>query len=110
MKRVKINVEKGTHADTILHHLYRLKVIADQTKAANHRNQPGNKTITNETFQRLYWKFGTPSATPSTLLLVHRRVSIDLSRDLIQSQATKHKDTHTRERELLNTPTNDRIR
>ncbi|WZZ40224.1 hypothetical protein YC2023_036483 [Brassica napus] len=44
MKRVKINVEKGTHADTILHHLHRLKVVADLTKAANHRNQPGNKT------------------------------------------------------------------
>ncbi|CAN6807899.1 unnamed protein product [Brassica oleracea] len=63
MKRVKINVEKGTHADTILHHLHRLKVVADLTKAANHRNQPGNKTTVNEAFQRLYWKFGTPSAT-----------------------------------------------
>ncbi|CAN7105038.1 unnamed protein product [Brassica rapa subsp. narinosa] len=69
-------MERGTRVVTILHNLHRQKVVTDPTQTANHQNPPGNKTTANEAFQRLYWKFGTPSATPSTLVLVHRRVSI----------------------------------
>ncbi|CAG7875560.1 unnamed protein product, partial [Brassica rapa] len=54
IKRVKINIERGTRVVTILHHLHRQKVVTDPTQTANHQNPPGNKTTANEAFQRYY--------------------------------------------------------